>query len=78
LQEPYDQIVDRVRGRARRRDRQLRTDALSRRPDCTSGSAYAATIRGRYDGRQIAIRRCDERGVRRLVDVLRWTPPPPS
>ena len=42
------------------------------------GSAYTATIRGRYDGRSIAIERCDEHGVRRLIDALRWTPPAPS
>jgi hypothetical protein len=43
-----------------------------------AGSAYAARIRGRYDGRSIAIQRCDAHGVRRLIDALRWTPPVPS
>jgi len=42
------------------------------------GSAYAASVRGRYDGRSIAIQRCDEHGVQRLIDALRWTPPAPS
>jgi len=42
------------------------------------GSAYSATIRGRYEGRRIAIQRCDEHGVRRLIATLRWTPPLPS
>jgi len=42
------------------------------------GSAYAASVRGRYDGYQIHIRRCDKHGVQRLIHTLRWTPPPPS
>jgi hypothetical protein len=44
---------------------------------CT-GSMYAASIRGRYDGRPIAIERCDRHGVQRLIDTLHWTPPAPS
>jgi hypothetical protein len=43
-----------------------------------AGSMYAATVRGRYDGRPIAIQRCDEHSVQRLIDALRWTPPAPS
>src|SRR5205085_12416482 len=42
------------------------------------GSAYAARIRGRYDGHRIAIQRCDKHGVQRLIHTLRWTSPAPS
>jgi hypothetical protein len=43
-----------------------------------AGSAYAATVRGRYDGRRIAIERCDEHAVKRLIETLGWMPPAPS
>jgi hypothetical protein len=42
------------------------------------GSNYSATVRGRYDGRPLAIRRCDKGGVQRLIDTLHWVPPAPS
>jgi hypothetical protein len=64
-------------GRACRALRSLGLPGWRSTHDC-AGSAYAATIRGRYDGRPIAIQRCDAHGVQRLIHALRWTPPVPS
>jgi hypothetical protein len=64
-------------GRACRGLRSLRLSSWRSTHEC-AGSAYSATIRGRYDGRPLAIQRCDEHSVQRLIDTLRWTPPPPS
>jgi hypothetical protein len=65
---------------ARRACRGLRSLGLSswRSTHRCLGSAYAASVHGRYDGRPIAIERCDRHGVERLIDALRWTPPSPS